>query len=188
MSLVGLIAVTLAACSTARPQTGAPSSGTLTTVGLTRFPSGEQPHLTAVSGVTLDGTTLRLSDLAGHVVVVNTWASWCYPCRKESPALGQLARQTARLGVRFVGIDEQDRAGAARSFVAAAKVDYPQIVDPDGTILASLRLVPPSAVPSTLVLAKDGGVAARVIGPVDPASLLPLLRELAAEPAPSATP
>ena len=127
-----------------------------------------------------------MTSLRGHVVVLNAWASYCEPCRTESPALARVAQQTAALDVRFVGIDEQDRAEPARAFAASAGATYPELVDADGALLGSLRLVPPSAVPSTLVLDRSGRVAARVIGAVDAATLDSLVRALAAEQAPSA--
>ena len=64
-------------------------------------------------------------------------------------------------------MDEQDRPESARSFAASASTTYPHLVDADGTMLASLRLVPSSGIPSTLVLDGTGRVVARVIGAVD---------------------
>ena len=136
-------------------------------VGVTTYPVGQRPSIPALSGATLDGGTLELSSLRGHVVVLNVWASWCDPCRAESPTLAAVARDTASSGVRFVGVDEQDRPEPARAFAASAGTTYPHLVDPDGTLLGSLRLVPSSGIPSTLVIDGTGAVAARVIGPVD---------------------
>lgn len=148
------------------------------TVGVTTFPPTDRQTLPDISGQTLDGQQLSLSSFAGHVVVLNVWASWCTPCRQESPELARVARSSQAQGVRFVGLDEQDRASAARSFVAEAGVSYPQLIDQTGSVLASLRLVPANGIPSTLVLARDGRVAARVIGPVTAATLRTLLAPL----------
>lgn len=158
----------ISACA-ARTDTGTHVSGSPSAlgVGVTVYPVGQRPSIPDVSGTTLDGSSLALSSLRGHVVVVNVWASWCGPCRDESPLLGKVATATSSSGVRFVGIDEQDRADAASSFAASAGTTYPHVVDADGRILASLRLVPSSGIPSTLVLDRSGAVAARVIGPVD---------------------
>lgn len=136
-------------------------------VGVTTYAVGQRPAIPDLSGATLDGRTLALSSLRGHVVVLNVWAAWCDPCRAESPTLAQISRDTAASGVRFVGVDEQDRPDAARAFAASAGTTYPHIVDPDGKLLGSLRLVPSSGIPSTLVIDSTGAVAARVIGPVD---------------------
>lgn len=124
---------------------------------------------------------MSLSSLSGDVIVLNAWASWCEPCRAESPALASLASSTQPLGVRFVGLDEGDRQAPAKAFVATAGTTYPHIVDTDGTLLASLRLVPATAIPSTLVLDRSGHVAARVIGPIQPDSFGALVRRVAGE-------
>jgi thiol-disulfide isomerase/thioredoxin len=111
-------------------------------------------------------------------VVLNVWASWCEPCRGESPLLGRVAAATSGAGVRFVGIDEQDRADAARTFAASAGTTYPHVQDPDGSLLHSLRLVPSSGIPSTLVLDESGAVAVRVIGPVAPETFQALVESV----------
>lgn len=165
----------------------APADGSVDAVGVTTYTVGHRPAIPNLAGATLSGGTLSLTEFTGHVVVLNAWASWCDPCRNESPALGLLARQTAALGVRFVGLDEEDDLGSARSFVASAGTSYPHLVDGDGRMLMSLRLVPPAAIPSTLVLDRSGRVAGRIIGPIDASGLAALIRSVAAEPAPSPT-
>jgi thiol-disulfide isomerase/thioredoxin len=177
----------LAGCSSSGGSAGARVSGSQSTsadaaqgVGVTRFAPGERPTVPDLSGTTLDGSTFRLSSLHGSVVVLNVWASWCEPCRDESPLLAKVATATRGAGVRFVGIDEQDRAEAARAFAASAGADYPHLVDSAGSLLASLRIVPSSGIPSTLVLDRQGEVAARVIGPVDAATFEQLVRSVTA--------
>ena len=183
-------AALLAGCAaTAAPPAAVGSSAPATAsqnLGVTRYAVGQRPQIPELAGTTLDGSSLNVTSLRGHVVVLNAWASYCEPCRTESPALARVAQQTAALDVRFVGIVEQDRAEPARAFAASAGATYPELVDADGALLGSLRLVPPSAVPSTLVLDRSGRVAARVIGAVDAATLDSLVRALAAEQAPSA--
>jgi len=147
-------------------------------VGVTVYSIDERPEVPDLHGPTLDGGTFRLSAERGHVVVVNVWASWCQPCRDESPVLVRVAAATRMSGVRFVGIDEQDRDESARDFASAAGTTYPHLVDADGSLLASVRLVPRSAIPSTLVLDARGRVAARVIGPVDADTFESLVRSV----------
>jgi len=177
----------LAGCSSTGGSAGPRVSGSQATsadaaqgVGVTRFAEGERPSVPDLSGTTLDGSTFRLSSLHGSVVVLNVWASWCEPCRDESPLLAKVATATRGAGVRFVGIDEQDRAESARAFAASAGADYPHLVDSAGSLLASLRIVPSSGIPSTLVLDRQGEVAARVIGPVDAATFEQLVRSVTA--------
>jgi thiol-disulfide isomerase/thioredoxin len=160
-----------------RPASGDPSGSG---VGVTTYPVGQRPSIPDLSGATLGGGSLTLSSLRGKVVVLNVWASWCEPCRAESPALARVARDTAAAGVRFVGVDEQDRPDPARSFAASAGTTYPHLVDADGTLLSSLRLVPSSGIPSTLVIDGAGHVAARVIGAVDATTFERLVTSVAA--------
>jgi thiol-disulfide isomerase/thioredoxin len=138
-------------------------------------------------GTTLDGRSLSLASLTkgtpgGNVVVVNFWASWCAPCRGEAPALEKLYEERKGKGVEFVGIDIKDYGkAAATAFERTFKIGYPSIYDPDGQITLAFRVVPPSAVPSTLILDRQGRVAARVIGSTTYSRLGPLIDQVAAE-------
>lgn len=162
---VVLVLALLAGCSAGAAAPASTTAPGVNTPGATVFSAAERRPVPDVSGSTLDGQQLRLRDLAGGgVVVVNVWASWCTSCREESAVLAAAARDTA--GVRFVGIDEEDSAAAARSFVAASGTAYPQVVDADGAILQRLTLLPSTGIPSTLLLDGAGRMAARVVGPV----------------------
>jgi len=130
--------------------------------------------------VTLSGGTLNLASLRGHVVVLNVWASWCAPCKAESPALASVARATEAQGVVFVGIDENDQNQAAKAFLAGIGSSYPNLADPQGELLAQLRMLPP-AVPSSLLVDATGHVAARVIGPTTAPQMTRLLADLLAK-------
>ena len=94
------------------------------------------------------------------------WASWCGPCCSESPVLASEARALQGHGVRFLGLDEEDRTAAARSYAMSAGEIYPSLMDHDGALLRRLTLLPPQGIPSTVVLDSSGRVAARVIGTV----------------------
>ncbi len=80
----------------------------------------------------------RLTELRGHPVVVNKWASWCGPCREEFPFFQHLS---AKLGKRiaFVGVDSNDSAAAARTFLNEFPVPYPSYSDPDEEIAQLMK-------------------------------------------------
>jgi thiol-disulfide isomerase/thioredoxin len=144
----------------------------------------EREPAPAFSGPTLDGGAFDLADQVGDVVVLNVWGSWCAPCRAEAPAFAAVAEQTADDGVVFVGVNTRDTETAAKAFEAEFGVPYPSVVDSDGRRLLAFRdTLPPAAIPSTLVVDRDGNMAARVIGPITETSLRDLVTEVAEEPA-----
>ncbi len=115
------------------------------------------------------------------VLVLNVWASWCANCRDEAAVLATAARAAGPGGARFIGIDEQDEAAAARKFVAAAGTGYPQLADPTGSVLNRLSLLPRSGIPSTLLVDRHGNMAARIVGPVTGPQLEKLITQVGAE-------
>ncbi len=180
-ALVLLIAITgCAAPGSAAP--GASQSSTApVVVGETSYSLGQRPVVANLSGPTLTGSTVSLSSLVGNVVVLNAWASWCDPCRQESPDLAKVAKAFAAAGVRFVGLDEQDITSHAIAFARQVGADYPHLIDADGSMLVKLAIVPPAAIPSTLVIDRTGHVAARFIGATTAAKLTVVLKQVLAE-------
>jgi thiol-disulfide isomerase/thioredoxin len=121
-----------------------------------------------VSGTTLAGKHVSLSDYRGKVVVVNVWGSWCPPCRAEAPTLARAARDLSKKGVVFLGINSRNPEQAGpQAFERRYKIPYDSIYDPDGqTLLAFHGTLAPNSIPSTVVVDKQGRVAASVIGKV----------------------
>ncbi|MGH8774399.1 MAG: TlpA family protein disulfide reductase [Jiangellaceae bacterium] len=133
----------------------------------------------AFSGPLLDGGEFDLADTRGDIVVLNVWGSWCPPCRKEAPALQAVYESLADQGVRFVGVDIRDTKTAARAFQDEFGITYPSIFDPDGRHLLAFRdTLPPAAVPSTLVIDRQGRMAARVLGAITETSLRQLVTDI----------
>lgn len=146
--------------------------------------SGEREPAPSFSGPTLDGGEFDLAEQVGNVVVLNVWGSWCAPCRAEAPALVAVANETADDGVAFVGVNTRDTTTAAQAFEDEFDVPYPSVVDTDGRRLLAFRdTLPPAAIPSTLVIDRDGNMAARVLGEISETSLAALVADVAAEPA-----
>ena len=143
-----------------------------------------------LKGTDFEGKTVDVSAWRGGVVVINNWYAGCPPCRAEAPGLVRLANQGAASGVHWVGIDGVDGAGAAQAFQRTFAVPYPSIADTDGLAVAALQgSVPIQAVPTTVVLDRQGRVAARVLGQADESTLTDLIAGVLAEsPGASATP
>lgn len=150
-------------------------------------PEAERVAAPEITGETLDGKSFNLADYKGKVLPLNIWASWCAPCRAEAPALEQLSRELGPKGVQFVGINTRDTKPAAQAFVKRFDLTYPDVWDPDGKIQLQFRgTLPPQAIPSTLVVDRQGRVAARILGKIDRTQMRELLTDLLAEPGPSA--
>lgn len=126
--------------------------------------SADRAEPLALSGTTLDGGTADVADLRGRIVVVNNWASWCAPCREETPALVALSSSSDPADVAVIGVNVTDDHDAALAFADEFGMPYPSIEDPDGKLLASIPGVPPSSLPSTVILDREGRIAARIIG------------------------
>lgn len=133
-----------------------------------------------VSGTTIDGEEVSLDDYAGQVVVVNVWGSWCAPCRAEAPMLAKAARDLAKQDVAFLGIDSRDPSeSAARAFVRRFGIPYPSIYDQQGrTLLAFRGTLTPNSIPSTVVIDREGRVAASVLGEISRTTLYDLVEEV----------
>lgn len=135
----------------------------------------------ALAGTTLDGEPLDVSDLRGQVVVLNFWASWCAPCRAEAPTLNEVAARTADDGVRFVGVNVKDEPGPARAFERKQQVGYPSLHDQPGRLLLQFRRSVPQTPPTTVVLDREGRIAAFFAGAVRLSDLLGPVEQIAAE-------
>jgi cytochrome c biogenesis protein CcmG/thiol:disulfide interchange protein DsbE len=85
-----------------------------------------------------DAFERRLSELRGHPVVVNKWASWCGPCREEFPWFQRLSAKHGKR-VAFLGVDTDDSSAAARTFLEEYPVPYPSYSDPDGDIAEIIK-------------------------------------------------
>jgi peroxiredoxin len=135
-----------------------------------------------VNGKDLDGAQLDLATYRGKVVVLNFWGSWCPPCQAETPDLIATFAATKDLGVQFVGVDRQENAERGKAFAQTFGMTYPSLSDQSGRVALSLRkVVPNNGTPSTLVIDREGRVAARAIGPVTSGQLEPIVRQIAAE-------
>lgn len=174
----------LAACGSGKVGDRASGAGSGTAAGVTVLAEDERRPVGRIRGETLDGGRLDLADHRGEVVVVNVWASWCGPCRAEMRHLVRTAGETRSDGVRFVGINTRDGAELAVAFEERYGADYPSLYDPTGELLLSgfpKGTLPPQGVPSTVVVDREGRVAARAVGPVSYERLRAMLDPVVAE-------
>ena len=109
----------------------------------------------------LDGSgSLQLSSLRGKVIVINFWAAWCVPCKREAP-LFQEAYERYRGRVEFVGVDTADFTGDARQFLQRYGVRYPNVRDPDTSVLKDYGGLP---IPRTYVIDRTWKVSGYIYG------------------------
>jgi len=141
---------------------------------ISEFDASQRGEVIEFSGETVEGDAFDSADTLGDVTVVNFWYAGCAPCRVEAPILEEVSQSFDGEGVTFVGVNVRDQAGTAASFEETYGVTYPSILDVnDGTAqLAFAGPVPAAAVPTTIVLDREGRVAARVLGQLTDASIL----------------
>lgn len=181
---VGLAAalITLVACSsTSDPeaQTGfVPGDHRTTFVE----PSSRKPA-PDLSGRLLGGGTYSLAEDRGDdIVVINVWGSWCAPCNSEAPVLQEVYEEVRGQGVQFLGINTRDSDAAARTFVRTYGITYPSLVDEGGELqLGFAKSLPIAAIPTTLIIDRQGRVAARALSELTYDGLLELLRPVLEE-------
>ena len=143
-----------------------------------------RPVVPRITGALLDGARYDSTQHSEEVVVYNVWGSWCAPCREEAPVLHRVWNETRDRGVQFVGINVRDNDASARAFERRYKITYPSITTADSgpALLAFGRKLPPSAVPSTMIVDRSGRLAARIIGAATYSTLSSLVAETLAEP------
>ncbi|MFJ7244344.1 TlpA family protein disulfide reductase [Kitasatospora sp. NPDC098652] len=137
-----------------------------------------------VSGATLEGRPLALTGYRGKVVLLNVWGSWCAPCRAEAPGLERTYQALKDQGVEFVGINTRDLDRApAQAFERRFGIGYPSLYDPEGALVLRFRGdLLPQAIPSTLVIDRQGRIAARALRALSEDGLRALLAPVVAEP------
>lgn len=141
------------------------------------IPEAERTEPVDFEGVLDTGDTTSSDDYRGEVLVVNFWYAACAPCRVEAPILEEVNRSFAGDDVAFLGVNLYDGAEASQAFAETYGVAYPSaLASVDGSIkLAFAGQTPLNAVPVTLVLDREGRVAARVIGQVSETTILETL-------------
>lgn len=175
----------LSGCSTSASATNDQQTNyvALNGVGvLSVYADGHRKLAPSVSGTDLTGHPLTLSQFAGKVIVLNFWASWCPPCRSEAAALEQVYTDTRASGVQFVGVDIRENGGSdGVHFEATHHVDYPSFSDQASRIALDFRSTGVETPPTTIVIDRQGRIAARGLGEMTYTQLLSVVKSLAAQ-------
>lgn len=110
------------------------------------------------------GAPVALADLAGKVVLVNFWATWCKPCEDEMPAMQRLYRTLADGDFELLAVSVDDDPQVVSDFAERLQLDFPILLDPDAEVAHAYQTY---RYPETLLIGPDGVVVERFIGPRD---------------------
>jgi len=178
-------ALVLSACGSGGTSGGAGNTNFIAGKnGIDTAAKGDRDAVPDLSGKTIDGKQLDVADYKGKVVVVNVWGSWCGPCRAEAKNLERVYQDTKGQGVQFIGINTRD--GSTSPAVAFEKefgVTYPSLYDPTGKLMLRFKkgTLNPQLIPSTLIIDRDGKVAARTLQALSEETLRKMLNPVLAE-------
>jgi cytochrome c biogenesis protein CcmG, thiol:disulfide interchange protein DsbE len=146
-----------------------------------RSPLLERPA-PAFALTTLDGAPISLAAHRGQIVVVNFWASWCYPaCYEEAPVLEQNWRAYRERGVVVLGIAIQDTREAMEKFIRDFGLTFPNAPDPSGKVSVDYGVY---GVPETFFVDRQGRIRVKHVSAVTDAVFRQTVDRLLAEPAP----
>ncbi|WP_431679194.1 TlpA family protein disulfide reductase [Kitasatospora sp. KL5] len=178
-------ALALTACSSSGTSGGDGQAGFITgKAGIATASPAERKAAPDITGKTLDGKPVSLSDHKGKVVVLNIWGSWCGPCRAEGKNLQEVSQKYESQGVQFLGINTRDvnPANAVR-FEQQTGITYPSLYDPDGTQILRFPKgsLNPQSIPTTIVVDREGRLAARAMRALSTEDLEKMITPVLAE-------
>ncbi|MEU3985866.1 TlpA disulfide reductase family protein [Streptomyces sp. NPDC026672] len=184
-AMVAASALTLSACGSGGTSGGGGDTNFVTgNNGIDTAPQGKRAAAPDLSGRTIDGKTLDVADYKGKVVVVNVWGSWCGPCRAEGKNFAKVSKDYADQGVQFVGINTRDTSTTpAVNFEKEQDITYPSLYDPTGRLMLRFKkgTLNPQLIPSTLVLDRQGRIAARALQALSEDDLVKMIKPVVAE-------
>ena len=131
-----------------------------TALKMSRLPAGSMAMPFELTS--LDGTRVRLSDLAGKVVLVNFWATWCGPCKEEMPSLVRLQQQLDPKKFVLLTVTADLQRQGITQFLSHAGVTLPVLFDEDQEVSRSFMV---RGLPTTVVVGRDGTLLGRAVGP-----------------------
>lgn len=183
-AVAGLLAglALLAGCASEPSAAEAADAGYVSGDGTVRtWTPADRGEIVELAGETMDGDPVDLADWRGDPVVLNFWYAECPPCRKEAPDLAALATEYEGR-VHFLGVNHTNEPATALAFERRFDLPYPSLYDEQAAGVAAVQgVVPLQAMPSTVVLDREGRIAARVLGMVDKSTLASLMDDALAE-------
>ncbi|MDH6576798.1 TlpA disulfide reductase family protein [Kitasatospora sp. MAP5-34] len=182
--LTAAATLALAGCSASSSNSGGQTGFVTGDGGLDTAAVGHREDAPAISGLTLDGGKAALADYKGKVVVLNIWGSWCGPCRAEAKGLQAVSEKYKGQDVQFLGINTRDSTPAnALAFEQNFGITYPSLYDPDGTQILKFPKgsLNPQSIPTTIVVDREGKLAARSMRGLSADDLESLLKPILAE-------
>lgn len=150
-----------------------------------QIPADQRLEPVTLEGETLDGRRWSSESERGkQVVVVNTWGSWCAPCIKEIPDLQKVWTDVQAAGqpVQFMGINFREGPERGAALAKSQQMTYPSLSDQAGTLILAFGRQAPATTPSTLILDREGRVAARANGVVSATTLQGLIDDVLSSP------
>ena len=170
--VAGLLgAVLLAGCTTGADAVDVNNGGEFRFVAGTPagevIPVEERAAAPEFAGTLLGGGDFSSDELDGDVAVLNFWGSWCPPCRVETPEFQEVYADVRDQGAQFLGLNVKEPSEQfALAFVDRFGIEFPSLYDPRGEVALAFRDYPANAIPSTIVLDREGRVAAVYTGEV----------------------
>lgn len=143
---------------------------------VTKVPKGSRASVPNLSGTLIDGSQYVME--SGKPIVLNVWASWCSPCRAEAPTLQALSEKYPE--VQFLGILTRDNLTAAQGFIDRFDLTFPSLRS-DEVLLEFNDAMIANAIPTTILIDRNGGIAARIAGEVTFTGLGGLIDEVLSE-------
>ncbi|MFI9342618.1 TlpA family protein disulfide reductase [Streptomyces sp. NPDC052773] len=178
-------ALALSACSSGGGTSGGGDTNLVTgKSGIATAAKGERAKAPELSGETIDGKRLSTADYQGKVLVLNFWGSWCGPCRLEAKNFEKVHKDLKDQGVQFVGINTRDTSTTpALAFEEEQGITYPSLYDPTGKLMLRFEkgTLNPQLIPSTLVIDREGRIAARALSALSEEKLRGMIEPVLAE-------
>ncbi|MFF4499632.1 redoxin domain-containing protein [Streptomyces sp. NPDC001401] len=166
----------LAGCSSTAPISDTSPGDPL----IRTWKEGQRPAVPDLSGPSLEGGKVSLSDYRGKLVLINAWASYCGPCRLEAPELKKIQKKYGARGLRILGLDNDGDRAAGLAFQKRYRLEYRSLHDPSGKQLLRLPrgVLTTQGIPFTIVVDRSGKVAAIRMGGVTEARLTKIIEPL----------